>query len=59
MLLAREYLINEKLEDALKEYLAVLQMPDVESHDKRLILLESLGRCADIYKALKNYDEAI
>ena len=59
MLLAREYLINEKLEEALKEYLAVLQMPDVESQDKRLILLESLGRRADIYKALKKYDEAI
>lgn len=59
MLLAREYLISNELEKALDEYLAVLKMPDVEDPNKHLVLLESLGRCADIYKEFKNYDEAI
>ena len=59
MLLAREYLLNNKIEDALREYLKVLKMPDVDTPEKRLVLLESLGRCGDCYKVLGNYDEAI
>lgn len=59
MLYAREYLINQKYEEALKEYLATLEMPKIDSPAYREVLLESLGRCASIYQKLKNYDEAI
>lgn len=59
MLFAREYLLNNKIEDALREYLKVLKMPDVDVPEKRFVLLESLGRCGDCYRALGNYDEAI
>lgn len=59
MLLAREYLLKDDLNNALNEYLTVLKMSDVEKPEKRLVLLESLGRCADIYMYLGNFDEAI
>lgn len=59
MLLAREYLLNSDYDNALENYLAVLNMPDVDAPEKRLVLLESLGRCADIYKVKEMYDEAI
>ena len=59
MLLAREYLLADDYENALENYLKVLHMPDVDTEDKRLVLLESLGRVADCYRFLHNYDEAI
>lgn len=59
MLLAREYYLKDDYQKALDTYLEVLQMPDVESPNKKLVLLESLGRCADLYRELKNYDESI
>lgn len=59
MLLAREYLLQGDYENAKKEYIATLNMPDVDSPDKRLVLLESLGRCADIFKIKEEYDTAI
>ena len=59
MLLAREYYIHNDYQAALDTYLEVLRMPDVEKPNKRLVLLESLGRCADLYCELKNFDEAL
>ena len=59
MLLAREYLLNNDFENALKEYLYTLQMPEIDRPEKKLVLLESLNRAADCYIQLKNYDEAI
>jgi len=59
MLLAREYLLNEDYDNALENYLTTLKMPDIDEPEKRLVLLESLGRCADIYKIKKEYDTAI
>lgn len=58
MLLAREYLIQNKLESALDTYLDTLHMPDIDNPEKRLVLLECLGRCGDIFILQKNYDEA-
>lgn len=59
MLYARELLFMKDYDNALKEYIATLQMPDVDAPNKRLVLLECLGRCADIYAIQQNYDEAI
>lgn len=59
MLLAREYLLNGDYDNALENYMAVLNMPDVDAPEKRLVLLESLGRCADIFKIKETYDTAI
>ena len=59
MLYARECMSRKEYDEALKEYLATLQMPDVDAPNKRLVLLECLGRCADIYAIQQNYDEAI
>lgn len=59
MLLAREYLINQDFEKALEEYKATIEMPEIDNPLYRNVLLESLGRCADCYKLLKNFDEAI
>lgn len=59
MLLAREYIIKGDYETALKEYEATLNMPEIDNPLYRLVLLESLGRVADCYMALENYDEAI
>jgi len=59
MLLAREYILQGNLEAALKEFLEVLKMPDVDKPNKRLVLLYSLLHVAEIYADLKNYDEVI
>lgn len=59
MLYARECFIRHNYDDAIKEYLATLEMPDVNAPNKKLVLLECLGRCADIYAIQQNYDEAI
>ena len=59
MLYARECSIRKDYDTALNEYLETLKMPDVDAPNKRLVLLECLGRCADIYAYQKNYDEAI
>ena len=59
MLLAREYLLAGKYKEALEEYLATLKMPAIDKPEFKNVLLESLGRCADLYKQEKNYDEAI
>ena len=59
MLYARECMLRNDYDNALKEYLVTLEMPDVDAPNKRLVLLECLGRCADIYAIQQNYDEAI
>lgn len=59
MLLAREYLLKEDYNNALEEYLRVLQMPQIDNPKYRNVLLESLGRCADLYIKQDNYDECI
>ena len=47
MLLAREYLLINNRDLALKEYLKVIEMPDAKERD--IILLESYGRLANLY----------
>lgn len=59
MLLGREYLLAHDWKNALDNYLKAIQMPDIENPEKRLVLLESLGRIGDCYTMLQNYDEAI
>ncbi len=57
MLYARELVIQKDLEGSLKEFLKVLEMPDV--NNRRQVLLNSLLQVALIYEDLKNYDEGI
>ena len=59
MLLAREYLLKNDNKKAIEEFLNVLQMPDIDTPDKRLVLLNSLIQLAFTYEAEKNFDEAI
>lgn len=59
MLLAREYLIKKDLDKAIEEFKAVLSMPDVDSPNKRLVLLNSVIQLAFVYEELENYDEVI
>lgn len=59
MLLAREYYVREEYNQSLEKYLSVLHMPEIDYPNNRMILLESLGRCASLYVILKNYDEAL
>ena len=59
MLYAREFLFMKDYDNALQEYITTLKMPDIDAPNKRLVLLECLGRCADIYAIQQNYDEAI
>lgn len=59
MLLAREYLLNKDNKNAINEYLQVLQMPDVDAPNKRLVLLCSLFHLALLYEQEKNFDECL
>ena len=59
MLLAREYLIKKDNKKAIEEFLKVLQMPDIDAPNKRLVLLNSLLQLAFTYEEEKNFDEAI
>ena len=49
LLLAREYLLYDDIDTALKEYKKVLEMPITDHPGYHLVKLEALGRCADIY----------
>lgn len=59
MLLAREYLLKKEYESAIEEYLKVLQMPDVNQPNKRLVLLGALFHISLCYESINNYDECI
>lgn len=59
MLLAQEYFLKNDIENALKYYLETLHLEDIDSEDKRWVLLECLERCGDCYQNLNNFDEAI
>ena len=59
MLLAREYLLRKDNKKGLEEFLKVLKMEDVDSPNKRLVLLNCLLQVAFIYEDEKNFDEAI
>lgn len=59
MLYARELFIVGTKEESLNEFLEVLKMPDIDSPNKRSVLLNSLLQVALIYEELKNYDEVI
>ena len=59
MLLAREYCLRNENRKALEEFLEVLKMPDVDTPNKRLVLLNSLLQVAFIYEEEKNFDEAM
>lgn len=49
MLLAREYLIKQDYENALKEYLACLDYEELYLPNRKSVLLETYGRLGDIY----------
>lgn len=59
MLLAREYLIKKDLQKAVEEFKYVLNMPDVNQPNRRLVLLNSIIQLAFTYEDLNNFDEAI
>lgn len=59
MLLAREYLINNKYDQAAKEYRKVLTMPITDDPKYKLVKLETLGRLADIAVIKQDFDTAI
>ena len=59
MLLAREYFANENYEKALEEYKKVLEYDDVHLPERRLILLETLGRCGDLSYMTNEIADAI
>ena len=49
MLLAREYLLKEENEEAIKEYLACLDYEEIYQPINKLVLLETYGRLGDLY----------
>ena len=59
MLLAREYLIKKDLQKAVEEFKYVLNMPDINQPNGRLVLLTSIIQLAFTYEDLNNFDEAI
>lgn len=59
MLYAREFLVKGETQRGIEEYLKVLKMPDVNSPNKRLVLLHSLLHVATAYQEIGNYDEAL
>lgn len=59
MLLAREYLVKEDYDNALIEYKKCLDMPDINKPERRLVLLETIGRIGDIYRVQGDYNNAI
>ena len=59
MLYAREFLINDRWEEGLQEFLKCLKMPDIETPQKRLVLLNCLMQTALIYEKLNNFDETL
>lgn len=59
MLFAREYLANDDLDNAEKEFLKVLKMPDVETPEKREVLLYTLLHLAIIYQRKSDPESAL
>lgn len=59
MLLAREYLLNKDYDNALKEYLTTVSMPEIDEENRHLELIDTLGRIASIYLVKKNYNNAM
>lgn len=59
MLLAREYILKKDYDKAIEEFLYVLQMPDVEKPNKKLVLLNSIIQLAFTYEAVNNFDECL
>ena len=58
-LLAREYLLNKDYDNALALYTETLQMPQIDNPNRKEILLECLGRCAQIYCIKEEYNTAM
>ena len=59
MLLAREYLANDDLDSAEKEFLNVLDMPDINTSVKKEVLLYTLLHLAIIYQQKDEHEEAL
>ena len=59
MLLAREYVVKGDYNQAAIEYLKCLDMPDIYTDIKRLVLLETYGRLGDMYEMLNQPEEAV
>lgn len=59
MLYARELYIQNDKEGSLREFLEVLNMPDVNNPGKKDVLLNSLLQVAVIYEDMQQYDETL
>lgn len=59
LLYAREFLLKDDPERALKEYLGVLEMPDVLTPTKRLVRLSAILHIALLYEGMRDFDNAI
>lgn len=59
MLYAREWLVKGDHERGLAEFLKVLEMPEINKSEFRLVLLNSLLQVALEYEGMKNFDEAL
>lgn len=57
MLLAREYLIKEEFNEALKEYLACLDYEGIKTPQHKLVLLETYSRLGELYYWCSNEKE--
>ena len=59
MLLAREYLIKDDYDNAMKEYKKVLTMPITDTPGYKLVKLETLGRLADLSAVKQDFASAV
>lgn len=58
-LYAREFFHIGDRETALEKYLNVLEMPNIDDSQYRMVMLDSLMQVAQLYKDQKNYDEVV
>jgi glycosyltransferase involved in cell wall biosynthesis len=59
MLLAREYLLDKDYDNALKEYLTTVDMPEIDNENRHLVLIETLGRISSLYLLKGEFNNAM
>lgn len=59
MLLAREYFLQKRYEEAYEKYLDCLNMPEIREPYRKLVLLETIGKLGDLCTIKQDYDKAI
>ena len=59
MLLAREYFLQKRYDEALTQYLECLELPDIRESYRKLVLLETIGKIGDLYAIKEDFDKAI